>query len=138
MKKLATLTSAITYLFLVTTAYANHEAGHIEIERPKVPGSTPGAPPIPVGFSTIGDFIQKVMVLAFIFAVIVVLFMLIWGAFEWITSGGDKEAVGHARSRIVNALIGLAILGVAFALFQVASQFLGFNILNVTIPTPAP
>src|SRR5437773_889592 len=45
-------------------------------------------------FSTICDFIQKVLTLAFIIAVIVVLFMLVWGAFEWITSGGDKEAVG--------------------------------------------
>lgn len=116
---------------------ANHAPGHIEIARPKVPGPT-GQPDIPVGFSTIGDFIQKVMVLAFIVAVIVVLFMLIWGAFEWITSGGDKEAVGKARNRIINALIGLAVLAVAFALFQVAGQFLGFNILNVTIPTPNP
>ncbi len=116
---------------------ANHVPGHIEIIRPQVPSSTAGASPIPVGFSTIGDFIQKLMVLAFIVAVILVLFMLIWGAFEWITSGGDKEAVGKARNRIINALIGLAVLAVAFALFQVASQFLGFDILNVNIPTPS-
>lgn len=137
MKKLAAIGSSIAYFFLVASAYAQSpDPRNIKIERPTVPG--PGGSPIPVGFSTIGDFIQKVMVLAFIVAVVVVLFMLIWGAFEWITSGGDKEAVGKARNRIINALIGLAVLAVAFALFQVAGQFLGFNILDVTIPTPAP
>ena len=62
--------------------------------------------------------------------------MLIWGAFEWITSGGDKDNVGKARNRIINALIGLAVLAVAFALFKVAGQFLGFDTTSFTIPRP--
>jgi hypothetical protein len=109
--------------------------GHIEIKRPQV--NTPQGLKN-VGFSTIGDFIQKTLTLAFIVAIVVVLFMLIWGAFEWITSGGDKEAVGKARGRIINALIGLAVLAIAFALFQVAGQFLGFDIRDFAIPEPAP
>jgi len=103
----------------------------VTIERPTIDGD-------PVGFSTISDFITKTLALAFIIALIVVLVMLIIGAFEWITSGGDKEAVGKARGRIINALVGMAILAVAFALFQLAGQFLGFNVLDFTIPTPAP
>ncbi|MBI2020445.1 hypothetical protein HYS94_03400 [Candidatus Daviesbacteria bacterium] len=113
------------------TVYATHSPGHITIERPRVDGRD-------VGFSTLGDFIQKTLVLAFMVAVLVVLAMLVWGAFEWITSGGDKEAVGKARGRIINALIGLAVLAIAFALFQVAGLFLGFDIRNFNIPTPAP
>ena len=54
-------------------------------------------------------------------------------------SGGDKEAVGKARGRIINALIGLAVLAVAFALAKVAAQFLGFpNISTDGIPIPKP
>lgn len=90
----------------------------------------------PLGFSKLGPFINNVIVLVFIFAVIAVLFMLIWGAFEWITSGGDKESVGKARNRILNALIGLAVLAVAFAIFTLAGQFLGFDTQNFTIPRP--
>ena len=91
------------------------------------------------GFTTIGDFISKVLTFAFLIAVLVVLVMLIWGAFEWITSGGDKEAVGKARSRIINALVGLAVLAVAFALTRVAAQFLGFpDLNNIPIPSPDP
>ncbi|MDO8573176.1 MAG: hypothetical protein Q7R77_00300 [Candidatus Daviesbacteria bacterium] len=90
----------------------------------------------PLGYSNLGIFISNAISLIFIFAVIMVLIMLIWGAFEWIASGGDKEAVGKARNRILNALIGMAVLAVAFAIFKVAGQFLGFDTLNFVIPTP--
>lgn len=90
------------------------------------------------GYKDVGNFVTSVLTLAFTIAVLVVLVMLIWGAFEWITSGGDKEAVGHARTRIINALIGLAVLAVAFALAKVAAQFLGFpDFSNLPIPTPS-
>jgi len=129
MKKLTALGSIIASLFSATKAFASHSVGHIEIARPQLEGKF-------VGFKNLGDFIQKTLTLAFIIAVITVLAMLIWGAFEWITSGGDKDSVGKARSRIINALIGLAVLAIAFALFQVAGQFLGFNVLNFNIPEP--
>ena len=82
------------------------------------------------------DFIGKALTIAFAVAILVVLVMLIWGAFEWITSGGDKDTVGKARGRIVNALIGLAVLAIAYALARVAAQFLGFDITNIVVPTP--
>ena len=90
------------------------------------------------GYGDIGPFITNVLQLSFIVAVILVLVFIIWGAFEWITSGGDKEAVGKARNKIINALIGLAVLAVAFALFRLAGQFLGFDTSNLVIPTPPP
>ena len=88
------------------------------------------------GYSNLGDFITNVLIFAFALALLAVLIMLVWGAFEWIISGGDKDAVGKARSRIVNALIGLAVLAVAFALATVAGQFLGFTLTKIPIPTP--
>lgn len=94
--------------------------------------------PPPEGFHSVGDFISKSITVSLAIAVLVVLGMLIWGAFEWITSGGDKEAVGKARNRIINALIGLAVLAVAFALAKVAGQFLGLDFNNLSIPAPAP
>lgn len=93
-------------------------------------------PPAGKGFPTLGSFITNTLTISFAVAILVVLVMLIWGAFEWITSGGDKETVGKARGRIVNALIGLAVLAIAFALARVAAQFLGFDIGNIEIPKP--
>ncbi len=123
MKKLAAITSLITYLSLTSTAFA--ESIIIDPDKTK-------------GFTSLGNFISNFLTLAMAVAVLVVLVMLIWGAFEWITSGGDKDAVGKARGRIINALIGLAVLAVAFALARVAGQFLGFNLTDITIPTPNP
>lgn len=79
------------------------------------------------GFRSIGQAISNLLTISFVIALIIVLAMLIWGAFEWITSGGDKEAVGKARTRIINALIGFAVLAIAFALFRLAGQFLGIQ-----------
>lgn len=90
------------------------------------------------GFQTLGNFISNVLVLAMTVAGFIVLIMLIWGAFEWIASGGDKENVGKARNRIINALIGLAVLAIAFALARLFTQFTGFDLGNLTVPVPDP
>jgi len=37
------------------------------------------------------------------------LFYLLWGGYDWITSGGDKEKLAKARSKITNAVIGMVI-----------------------------
>lgn len=135
MKKLAALSATGTYLLTAVKTFA--APSDIEIKRPTISNSSPNSSATPVGFNTLGDFISKALTLAFIFAILAVLIMIIWGAFEWITSGGDKEAVGKARGKILNALIGLAVLAVAFALYQVAGKFIGIDPLNFNIPTPA-
>jgi len=89
-----------------------------------------------VGYSDIGTFINAAIQLAFIVAIIVALAMLVWGAVEWIFSGGNKESVDGARKRIVNALIGLTILAVAFAIITLAGSFLNIDLFNLTVPTP--
>lgn len=90
------------------------------------------------GFKSLSNAISSFITIALTVAVILVLVMLIVGAYEWITSGGDKEAVAKARNRILNALIGLVILAVAFALARLGGQITGLNITNLIIPTPGP
>ena len=129
MKKLAALISGITFLSQAVTTFAQDT---IQLQKPVLQGKN-------VGYTSLGDFINKAITLAFIIAVIAVLIMLVWGAIQWIFSGGEKEAVAGARNRIIHALVGLAILAVAFALARVAGQFLGFDIFGTfTIPSPSP
>lgn len=124
MKKLAFLGSAITALLIPAQVLA----AEITITPQKG-----------IGFATIGDAIGNFLTIALAVAVLVVLVMLIIGAYEWITSGGDKEAVAKARNRIINALIGLVILAIAFALAKLAGQITGLgDITNLKIPTPNP
>lgn len=88
------------------------------------------------GYKDFGVFIGNILTILFIIAVFVVLFMFIYGIVSAGTAG-DKEATGKARGAIVNALVGLAVLAVAFALAVVAAQFLGFpDLSQIIIPQP--
>lgn len=120
MKKIALIGSMIVSFLAPARAFAED----IIIKEPEA------------GFKNIGDFVNNVITLAFVFAVLVVLVMLIMGAYEWMVSGGDKEAVSKARNRIINALIGLVVLAVAFALARLAATFVGFDLLKIQIPEP--
>lgn len=123
MKKITAVGSIIASFLTPTLAFAQST---INVGKP-------GA-----GFPTLGNAISNGLIVVFAVAVLIVLVMLILGAFEWITSGGDKEAVGKARNRIINALIGLAVLAIAFALANVAARFTGLSLTNLTIPSPNP
>lgn len=124
MKKIIALSSTIASFIIPKVAFAA-EPTDITITKPAE------------GFGELGKFVNNLLTLAFGIALLVVLVMLIWGAFEWITSGGDKEAVGKARNRIINALIGMAVLAVAFALAKVAADFVGIDIFNLKVPKPS-
>ncbi len=131
MKKLALGISSVSYLLSSFKVFA---VTNIQVTTPINPNNNQ-----PIGYSDLGKFVTNLLGFAFAIAILIVLIMLVWGAFEWITSGGDKEAVGKARGRIINAMIGIAVLAVAFALAKVAGQFLGFPDLgNIPIPTPPP
>ena len=128
MKKLVLLGSSLLTLLSPISVFAGspNPATDILITRPTQ------------GFASLGNAISSILTMAFAIAILVVLIMLIWGAFEWIASGGDKDSVAKARNRIINALIGLAVLAIAYALARVAAQFLGFDIGNITVPAPNP
>lgn len=123
MRKIAYLSSILGYLAYVKAAFAAS------------PSPIVISPP-PQGYKDLGAFVTNALTLAFIVAILVVLAMLVWGAFEWVTSGGDKDHVASARNRIINALVGLAVLAIAFALARLFGQFIGLDITNITVPTP--
>lgn len=80
--------------------------------------------------------LSNILAIIFIIAAIVVIFMIIWGAFEWITSGGDKEAVGKARKRITTSLLGLVFLALAYLIAYNVGQLINIDLLGpMQIPT---
>lgn len=52
------------------------------------------------------------------------------GSFQWLTSGGEKQALQNAQKRITNACVGLFVVIFAYALISIIGQVLGFNPLN--------
>lgn len=79
------------------------------------------------GEAGISTFLTNVIGLIYTVGAIAFLFMLIIGAFQWITSGGDKEALGKAKARITHALIGIVLLALAFVIATIIGQVTGFS-----------
>ena len=129
MKKFLLLALALGSLVLATTALAE-PAIPVQVKPPTGFGIDPSQVSVDRVFT-------NALRLVFIIATLAVLVYMIWGAFQWITSGGDKDAVGNARKRITHALIGLAILALAFLIVFVVGQIVGINVIGqqVNIPT---
>lgn len=85
------------------------------------------------GLEFFQSFIPNLIGLSFIVGAVVFFFVMIVGAIQWITSGGDKAAIEAARGKISNAIVGFIILLAVFALLKVIEDFFGFNILTLDI-----
>ncbi len=80
-----------------------------------------------VGF---GSLVSSILSFVILIAAILVLFYLIWGGVEWITSGGDKGKLEKARQRITSAILGIVVLSGVLAIFSVVQQFLGIEVFS--------
>ncbi len=68
-----------------------------------------------------------------------VLLYFIWGAIEWVTSGGEKGKLETARNRMLHAAIGLLILVSAFVIINFVNFLLfgdQFDILRPVFVSP--
>lgn len=79
------------------------------------------------GAKAISQFLSNGVTLIYSIAAIVLIVMILMGAFGWMTSGGDKEKLAAAQKRIIHAIIGIILFGVAFAIIQVLGTFTGFQ-----------
>ncbi|MBI4991033.1 hypothetical protein HZB96_02970 [Candidatus Gottesmanbacteria bacterium] len=92
------------------------------IGNPAVTGMTGKTPE-----TVFGNFISGLVGVILILATIWTLFQLLQGGLEWISSGGDKTGVEHARDRLTNALLGLFIVFAAWTFYILILNFLGIS-----------
>ena len=85
------------------------------------------------GIEFFQDLVPSLVGLAFVIGALVFFFIMIIGAIQWITSGGDKTALEGARGKIANALVGFIILLSLFALLKLIENFFGIDILILDI-----
>ncbi|MBU3957282.1 pilin [Patescibacteria group bacterium] len=57
-------------------------------------------------------------------------FMLIIGAYGYLTAGGDSKKIEEATKKITGALTGLIVIVLAYALVSLIGSLLGIDILN--------
>ena len=79
----------------------------------------------------LGSLFTVIIRLVIVVASLLTLAYLLWGALDWITSGGDKEKIIRARDKITYALIGIIFIILSFSIFGVVAG----NILGIVQPT---
>ena len=77
-----------------------------------------------------GRFIGSWWGLAYVIGGLLFLLYLVWGGVEWIMGGSNEERVTSAKNKITNALTGLALLAVSWALVQAIGFFFGLGFLE--------
>jgi len=69
--------------------------------------------------AAVGKIISMGIQIFFLVAAVATMIYLFWGAFDWISSSGEKEKILKAQNKIMNAVIGLILVVVVFILFNV-------------------
>lgn len=77
--------------------------------------------------------ISTLITFGFVAGSIIFFFMLLMGAIQWITSGGDAKQLEAARGRITSALIGIIVLFAIFAIIKVVEGLFEISILTIDI-----
>lgn len=96
-----------------------------------------GAEAEPTPFPDLGVFLTTLLSFFLIITALGSFIYLILGGFQYITSAGDKVHIQAARDRITYAVLGLAIVAGAAALFAVLGAVFGINIFGKIVwPSP--
>lgn len=88
----------------------------------------PGLLPINFSSDSLEIIIQSIINLVLLIAGIIALVYLVFSGISYITAGGDAEKATSARTGIVNAVIGIAVIIAALAIFNFIIRRIGIGI----------
>ena len=107
-----------------------------QIRNPVLPAGLGGpGSDVNQGGASLGKLISNLVGALFIAAFLLTFMLLIIGGIQWITAGGDKQALEKARTGITNAIMGLVIVAAVYALMTLVGQFFGIEITKLPIPS---
>ncbi|OGK14772.1 hypothetical protein A3H80_05200 [Candidatus Roizmanbacteria bacterium RIFCSPLOWO2_02_FULL_37_19] len=88
---------------------------------------TPIQGPLPDNISTISDVIGIILSFLYPLAGILLFFMLVWGGYSFLMSGGQPEKIKSARGKMSTALIGFFLLIFSFLIVRFISSIFGLG-----------
>jgi|GEM_PF-1319307 len=83
---------------------------------------SPIKPPGPVFDNPLvglGSIMMTIVQIFVLFAALAALIYLLWGASQWVTSGGEQEKLEKARLQMTHAVIGIILLIAVLGIFTV-------------------
>ncbi|PIR59368.1 MAG: hypothetical protein COU69_00665 [Candidatus Pacebacteria bacterium CG10_big_fil_rev_8_21_14_0_10_56_10] len=132
-------TTPILGLLVSLMAMAGFSAAsvHAQITNPAIGslGTTGGAADSgPAAALVFATFFVRIWRAAVTLGGLIVIVFFLWGAFDWITAGGDASKISSARNKIVQSVLGLLILVGSFVILDfISGLFFGdsFQILQL-------
>ena len=87
-----------------------------------------GLNPVNLGISdySLGSVVGAFLNLVFYFSFFLTFIWFIWGAYEYMVAQGQKEGLAHARDRMRWAIVGFAVLIMAFLVGNYAPTIFPF------------
>ncbi len=93
-------------------------------------------PPTYQGGPGLKLFLDNLISAVFTVSGLLLLLYLIFGAFKYLTAGGDDKAIGDAKKTLTNAIVGMGILAASFFIINILEIVLGIDILTLTFEGP--
>ncbi len=105
----------------------NPAGGTYAVTTPQAKDSFPACTSIQTGelgfqIPSLADILTFAIRAFFVIAGLAALFYMLIGAFAWVTSGGDKDAVSAAREKIQAAVIGMILIVAVLAIIWTLEQ----------------
>jgi hypothetical protein len=79
------------------------------------------------GVNNLGDLVNRTLIFLMPLASVILLLVLIWGGYDFLTSGGDAAKVKNAQAKITTGLIGFFILIFSYFVVRVIAFIFGLN-----------
>ncbi len=106
------------------------------ITNPAIPVDLGGNPDQANSGATFSKYFIIVWRAIIVVGTLAMLFSFVNGALEWITAGGEQAKVSHARQKMTEGVVGLAILVGSFVIIEYIGLLFHFDVLKITFPTP--
>ena len=79
----------------------------------------------------LGTIISDLFLIVFYLSAFIAFFWFVWGAFQYILAGGDKEHIANARKRMTWAIVGLIFILLSFTIAKFVFEILEPNIISL-------
>jgi hypothetical protein len=77
------------------------------------------------GATTLSELILGIIMYMLLFAGSIAVIFVIIGGFQYVTSGGNEEQAEKGRKTLINAVIGIVIIVLAYVIINVVANLVG-------------
>ncbi len=92
--------------------------------------------PEPAGIVQLEQLFSRILFLSVGIAFTALTLILVYAAFKFLTSGGDKKAIGSAWQAITWAFLGILFMGIAWVLILLVESFTGVELTQFSLQFP--